>query len=152
MRHPVSTLEWSCGGQALGGPVKRDVVKAAVLPATPEHANPGAGQHADRMGMMAAASPRGGVDCRRPGRGMARVVGETGERLPEALVTRPAEGDAAVLAGFAGDGRDTPLGGRLLVGGKAAAIIPELSQDLSGGHPAATRERLQEGPIRVFRP
>src|SRR2546427_6651461 len=105
VRHPVSTLEWSCGGHALGGPVKRDVVKAAVLPATPEHANPGAGQDADRMRMMAAPSARGGVDCRRLGRGMARMVGETGERLPEALVARPAKADGAVLAGFVGDGR-----------------------------------------------
>src|SRR5437773_1314471 len=105
MRHPVSTLEWSCGGHALGGPVKREVVRAAVLPAAPQHAHPRAGQDADRVGMMAAPSARGGVDRRRPGRGMAGVVGETGERLAEAFVARPAKGDAAVLAGFTGEGR-----------------------------------------------
>src|SRR3989441_235497 len=92
--------------------------------------------------MMAAPSARGGVERRRPGRGMAGVVGETGERLAEAFVARPAKGDAAVLAGFTGDGRDASLGGQLLVGGKTAAVIPELSEDLSGVHPAAAREQI----------
>src|SRR2546428_850596 len=145
MKHPVSTLDESCGGPALGGVVERDVVRTAVLPAAPEHATPCAGQDAEGVGMMAAPPPGGGVDRRCPRRGMARVVGEAGERLPEAFVARPANGDTAVFAGFANDRRDAALGGQLLVGGKAAAIIPELGQALSGVHGAATREGLQKG-------
>ena len=98
MKHPVSTLDESCGGPALGGVVERDVVRTAVLPAAPEHAKPCAGQDADGVGMMAAPPPGRGVDRRRPRRGMARVVGEAGERLPEAFVARPAKGDAAAEA------------------------------------------------------
>src|SRR3989442_2399322 len=142
MRHPVSTLEWSCGGHALGGPVKREVVRAAVLPAAPQHAHPRARQDADRVGMMAAPSARGGVDRRRPGRGMAGVVGETGERLAEAVVSRPAKGAAAVLAGFTGDRRDGSLRRPLLVGGKKAALIPEISTGLIGGYTAPAPERM----------
>src|SRR3989304_9260837 len=113
MRHPVSTLELSCGGHARGGTVKHDVVGTAVLPAAPQDANPRSGQDADRMGMVAAPPAGGGVDCRGPGRGVARVVGEGGECLTEAFVARPAKGNAAVLTGFMGDGRDASLGRQL---------------------------------------
>src|SRR5438309_4853156 len=99
-RHPVSTLELLCGGQTLGGTVPRDVVGAAVLPAAPQDAHPGAGQDADRMRMIAPPPARGGVDRLRPRRGMTRVVGEGGEGLPQALITGPAKTNGAVLAGF----------------------------------------------------
>src|SRR5216684_3517615 len=151
VRHPVSTLMWLRGGHALGGPVKGDVVGAAILPAAPQDTNPGAGQDADGMRMITATPTGGGVDRRRPGRGMARVVGESSERLAQALVARPAKGDLAVLAGFAGDGRDAPLGGQLLVGGEAGAILPELGQDLGRVDPPAAWERLEEGAIGVLR-
>src|SRR2546429_3254883 len=144
VRHPVSTREWSCGGHALGGTVKGDVVRTAILPAAPQDAHPRAGQDADRMGMIAAPAPRVGIGGPRPGRGMARVVGEGRERLPQAFVAGPAEADGAVLAGFAGDGRDARLSRELLVGGEAGAIIAELGQDLSGGHAVAARQGLQE--------
>src|SRR5436853_2656818 len=150
VRHPVSTLMWLRGGAALGGPVKGDVVGAAILPTAPQDAHPGAGQDADGMRMSTATPAGGGVDRRRPGRGVARVVGEGGERLAQALVARPAKGDLAVLAGFAGDGRDAPLGGLLLVGGEAGAILAELGQDLGGVDPPAAWERLEEGPIGVL--
>src|SRR2546425_8288458 len=101
--------------------------------------------------MMAAPPTCGGVDRRRPGRGVARVVGEGGECLTEAFVARPAKADGAVLAGFMGDGRDASLGRQLLVGGKAGAVIPELGQDLGGVYAAAARQRLQEGAVGVLR-
>src|SRR2546427_11757299 len=108
MRHPVSTLEWSCGGHALGGPVKREVVRAAVLPAAPQHAHPRAGQDADRVGMMAAPSARGGVDRRRPGRGMAGGGGGTGGRRGGGVGARPAKGGGAGLGGLSGGGGGAP--------------------------------------------
>src|SRR5947208_16338325 len=96
MRHPVSTLEWSCGGYALGGPVKREVVRAAVLPAAPQPAHPRAGQEADRVGMMAAPSARGDVDRRRPRRGKAGGVGPPRERPAVAM-----DGGQAIIAAAA---------------------------------------------------
>lgn len=44
MRHPVSTLTASRGGDRLRGAMSGDVVRGTVLPAAPEDSHPRAGQ------------------------------------------------------------------------------------------------------------
>lgn len=53
----------------------------------------------------------------RPRRAVTGVVGEAGDGATQALVAGPAEGDPALLAGGAGDGRDPRLRRRADRGG-----------------------------------
>ena len=124
-----------------------DVVGTAVLPATPEHTDPGAGQDPDGVGMITAAGPGARIDGGGPRRGMAGVVGEGGQGLAEALVAGPAEHDGAVFAGGAGDGGDAGFGGELVGGREAGAIVAELGEDLGGVDRPTAREALDERAI-----
>src|SRR4029453_8251107 len=58
------------------------VVGDAVLPDAPEHPDPGAGQDAHGVGVVAGALDRLGIDRGRPGGGVAGVIGEVEQRRP----------------------------------------------------------------------
>src|SRR5262245_9818059 len=129
MRHPVSTLPVS-GGGTRRGPMVCDVVGLAILPAPPDKAQPGAGQDSDGVGMIAAARAGAGIDGGRPRRGVSGIIGERGDGLAEALVTRPPEDDPAVFARGASDGGGARFGRQLFGGRKARAIIAKLGEEL----------------------
>ena len=129
------------GGVRLRAPVSARVVGDAVGPGAPEDARPGAGQDADRVGVIAAAGAGAPVDVGGPGALAAGVVGHAGERSTQALVAGPAPADASGLAALIGDGNDAGLGGELVLGREARAHVAELGQDLGGAHPAGPGER-----------
>ena len=151
MRHPVSTIATSRRRDGLCGAVAGDVVGRAILPAAPEDAGPRAGEDADRVRMATASGPSALVDEGGPPGGVTRIVGEGGEGPAQALVTGPAEDDRVVLAGGLGDGGQAGLGGELVVGGEASAIVAELGQDLRGVDGATARQALHEPTIRMLR-
>src|ERR671916_566392 len=76
-RQPVSTRLWS--GVPRGGGMELRVVGLPIHPSPPEDADPRPGEDADGMGVVAPSLPRPVVDGRRPGGGVARVVGEAGD-------------------------------------------------------------------------
>src|SRR3989337_1808192 len=76
------------------------------------------------------------VDVRGPGRGVARVVGERREGETQALVARPSEADAAVLARFVRDRGDPGLSSELFLRGEAQPVIAERGEDLGGVDPS----------------
>ena len=81
------------------------------------------------------------IDVCRPGVGMARLIGEAGERAAQAVVAGEAKDHAAMFAGFVGDGGDTGLGGELRFGREAFTNAAELGEDLSGADAAGARKR-----------
>ena len=89
-------------GESGGGTVAGGVVGDSVLPAAPYDPDPGAGEDADGVGVVAASGPGAPVDVGDPGALMAGVVGEGAHGSPEAFVARPAEVDRFVLAGLFG--------------------------------------------------
>jgi len=142
-RHPVSTLVGELGrGAVLGG-----VVGGMGLPGLPEDADPGAGEDADGVGVVAAALAGLGVDVCCPGRGVAGVVGEAGDRPAQTAVAGPAEDDPAALAGGVGDRADAGLGGELIVGREAFADVTQLGQDLGRAEASGAREGHDDAAV-----
>ena len=70
------------GEQALQAVVAGRVVGDAVVPAFPDHIEPGAGEDPDRVGVVFAAGDRVVVDLGGPGAGVAGAVGEDGLWAP----------------------------------------------------------------------
>ena len=70
------------GDVALQRAVSRGVVGAAVLPALPHDAAPGASEGADRAGVFVAALSRLGVEGAGPGVPVAGAVRQPAERYP----------------------------------------------------------------------
>src|SRR5204862_6650980 len=150
MRHPVSTIARSGGGERLRGAMSADVVWGAVLPAAPENAGPRASEDPDRVLMATPTRTRALIHEGRPPRGVAGIIGEGRDGTAQALVARPAKHDGAVLAGGMRDGRQAGLGRELFVGGEARAIIPEVGQDLRRVDSAAAGQALHERAIGVL--
>src|SRR5690606_32512109 len=106
MSSPVSSccllilLDQSLKGSVFGG-----VVGDAVLPAVPDHIQPGAGEDPGGVWMVFAASDCLVIQPGRPWVGPTGVGGEVADRIAQLLVDRPAKADALVLAGLAGRGR-----------------------------------------------
>src|SRR5512144_2761214 len=92
---------WS--GERCGVAVAGGVVGLVVDPAAVDDADPGAGEHADRVRVVVAAVAGPLVDLGGPGAGVPAVVGEGGDGGAEALVAGPPEVHGAVFAGLAGD-------------------------------------------------
>lgn len=151
MRHPVSTLATSGGSERLSGAMAADVVECVVLPAAPEHTDPGASDDANSMGMSASTSASALVDERGPARGVTGVIGESRQRSPEAFVACPSKHDGAVLARSVRDGRQAGFGGELCVGGEPGAVITELGEDLRRVDRATTRKTLHEATVGMLR-
>jgi hypothetical protein len=93
------------GEQALEAAVAGGVVGGAVVPAFPDHIQPGAGEDPDRVGVVFPAGYRGVVGLGGPGAGVAGAVGEVTDPIAQLLADGPAEGDGLVLAGLAGGRR-----------------------------------------------
>ena len=152
MRHPVSTIARSGGGERLRSAMPRDVVGRAILPAAPEDAGPRAGENADRMLMPTATRAGALIDEGRPARGMTGVIGEGREGAAQALVAGPAEDHGPVLTGRAGDGGGAGLRGQLFGGGEAGTVIAEFGEELGRIDLPTPRQALDERPARdLFR-
>ena len=161
MSSPVSTLRGRnhskrggclsrgglCGGvlggeQALQGAVPGGVAGGAVVPAFPDHIQPGPGQDPHRQGVVFAPGDRVVVEVGGPGAGVAGAVGEVADRVAELVADGPAEGDGLVLAGLAVDGaaparqisawgpgnfaRQSPIS----VSRRAARMVPERGSEV----------------------
>jgi hypothetical protein len=148
MRHPVST-PWTSGGGKSRGPMARDVVGLAILPAPPDDAQPGAGQDADGVGVITPARAGAGVDAGGPRRGVPGVIGERRDDLAEAIVARPAKDHRPVLAGRTSDGDGPGFGGQLFRGGEAGAVIAELGEELGRIDLATPRQALDQRADRM---
>jgi hypothetical protein len=68
------------GEQALEAAVAGGVVGDAVVPAFPDHIQPG--EDPDRVGVVFSAGDRGVADLGGPGAGVAGTVGEVADRIP----------------------------------------------------------------------
>lgn len=88
------------------------VISGAVLPAVPDHEEPGAGDDADCVRVVVAAGDGAAVEIGSPGVGADRVAGEVADGIAELLVGGPAEADGAVLAGLASAGSDASEAGQ----------------------------------------
>src|SRR2546430_10944922 len=95
MRHPVSTIARSGGGERLRGAMSADVVWGAVLPAAPENAGPRASEDPDRVLMATPTRTRALIHEGRPPRGVAGIIGEGRDGQAQGLVARPAKHDGA---------------------------------------------------------
>src|SRR5664279_1103170 len=78
------------------------VVDGVVLPAAPDDVDPGAGQDADGVLVVAFPGEGFGVEVGGPGVVETGVAGEITERIAELLVGSPAEGHCFDLAGLPG--------------------------------------------------
>src|SRR5664279_426179 len=82
----------------LSGAVASELVRHAVLPATPHDPAPGTSERADRALMVMPSGDRPGVHRLRPGVPVAGAVSKRAERVTQPLVARPAEVRDLVLA------------------------------------------------------
>ena len=125
----------------MGACVERWVKGCAVGPGAPDDAQPSACQDADRVRVVAAPSAGDDVDAAGPIVGMPRVVGQTSDRLAQAVIASPAEGYAVSLAGLVGHGYRAGLSSERVEGGKALAHVAQLGQDLCGADVTGAREK-----------
>src|SRR6516164_7977280 len=95
------------------------VVWGVGVPAGPDHAQPGAGEDADRVGVAAAAGACVVVDAFGPGACVSGVVGEEHEGFAGLGVGRVAEADGSLLAASFRDRAGAAERGGLLGGGGA---------------------------------
>jgi len=76
---------WPNQGTAFGsdgthrGEMRGGLTGRFILPGAPEHADPGSGEDADGVGMIASARVCAAIDGFCPGGGVARIVGEAGD-------------------------------------------------------------------------
>ena len=92
---PVSSL---LGDESLIAAVAGGVVGSVVLPAAPDHSEPGPGQDADGVGVAMAAGSGLLVEVGCPGVVVAGVTSEVHDRSAKLLVAGKAEHDLLVLA------------------------------------------------------
>jgi hypothetical protein len=85
------------GDESLTAAVSGGVVGRVVLPAAPDHAEPGPGQDADGVGVAMAAGSGLLVDVSSPGVVVAGVTGKVHDRGAE-LLAGEAEYDLLVFA------------------------------------------------------
>ena len=123
-----------------GGFVLLGGIYCSVGPGTPEDSDPGAGEDAGRMRVIAAAGSGAFVDLGGPGGAVPGVVCEARNGLSEAVVAGPAEDDAAAFGGLVGDRADTGFGGELVLGLEAFADVAEFGEDLCRADPPGARE------------
>jgi hypothetical protein len=98
---PVSSL---LGDESLIAAVEGRIVGSVVLPAAPDHLEPGPGQDADGVGVAMAAGSGLLVDVSCPRVVVAGVTGKVHDRSAELLVAGKAEHDLLVLADRRVDG------------------------------------------------
>lgn len=74
----------------------------SVLPAAPDDVEPGAGEDADRVGVVVSSGDGAVVHVGGPGVGVSAVAGEVGDGVAELFVCGPTESDVFDFAGLAG--------------------------------------------------
>lgn len=144
VRQPVSTY-------GFGHAVQDRIVWPSVLPGAPENTQPGAAEDADCVGMPTSSAACAGVDSRGPSAGVAGVVRKAGQRGAQASVAGPSERDPAGLAGLSGDRGKAGIGGKLIGGQIAGAILAQLSQNLTGAELTCPREAHEDLTILAGR-
>ena len=85
-------------GDLKTGAMERRIEGDAVLPASPNDAQPSSGEDADGVWVPASAVDGSFVDVGSPGIGQAAAIGEIHDRDAELLVARPSERGPLVLA------------------------------------------------------
>jgi len=150
MSSPVS----SCGSlilveQGLECFVAGGVVGGFVLPAVPDHEEPGAGEDADGVGVVVASGAGAVVEVGGPGTGAAGVAGEVGDGVAELFVAGPAEADGAYFAGLAGGGRGAGEACEGLGGGEAGAAVADLGEQAGGADGAGAGQRGEDVRVGV---
>jgi hypothetical protein len=99
------------------------------------------------MRMPASSGARSGVEVGGPGEGVAGVVREAGEGVAQASVAGPAEADGAGLPRPAGDGGKASVGGGLVGGEVARAILAEFGEDRGGADLSGAREAHEDTAV-----
>src|SRR5215217_4334046 len=112
--------------EALKTSVASWIVGHPVLPHPKDYPHPCTPQDADSVGVIAASFPCSSVDVLRPPVVMARALGQSRQRFPQALVARPAEPSHLALAGLDGYRAHACVGGHSLVGRVALPSVPDL--------------------------
>src|SRR5262245_49177046 len=135
--------------ERLKGAMPGRVVGHAVLPAMPDHEEPGAGQDADRVRVVVAASDGSAVKVGGPGVGTAGVAGEVADGVAELLVGSPAEADGAVLTRLASAGRDAGEAGQGLRRREAGTAVADLGQQARGADAAGAGQAGEDVAVGV---
>ncbi len=135
--------------QGLEPSVAGGVVGDAVLPAVPDHEEPGAGEDADGVGVVVAAGAGPVVDVGGPGAGLAGVAGEVGDGVAELFVAGPAEGDGSHFAGLAGGGRCASQACEGLGAGEAGAAVADLGEQACGPDSSGAGQRGEDVRVGV---
>ena len=128
-----------------------EIVGLVVLPGTPEHAQPGAGEDADGVTIVASTVASTPVEGRRLSRGMSRVVDETGDGSTQASIAGPSEDHAAAFTALFSDRGATSLLGEGIGGGKTFAHAAKFGGDLRGTDVSGTWERHDDASFRRVR-
>lgn len=115
-----------------------------ILPSTPEHSCPRAGQDTGGVRVIGTTLSRPAIDRCCPRRGTPGVVGEGGQCQTEPSVAGPARMDSARLTRLVGDRRDAGLRSELLLARIAAAILTELGEDFRCVDASGPRKRHHE--------
>src|SRR3954471_19741044 len=134
---------------ALEGVVAVGVVGDAVVPGTPDHVDPGAGQDSDRLRMIVAAGDGALVEVGGPGVGVTGVGGEVADGVAQLLVRGPAEADGLDPARLAGGGGDPGQAGQGVGGGEAAAGVADLGEQTGGAHGARAGQAGEDVTVGV---
>jgi hypothetical protein len=122
-------------------------VGSVFPPAFPDDAGPGAGQDADRVGVIAAALERPPVHIGCPDRALSRVVGKTRQGLAQFVIAGPPEGHRTMLSRRVGNRRNAGERSEVFGGLKSFAIATKLRGNHRRGDTAASGKALQD--IRI---
>ena len=150
MRLPVSAWLWRSGVEGARGGVFSWVVGDGVGPGAPEDSDPGAGEDAHGVGVIAAARAGAFVDVCGPLRGVSGIVGEACDGRAQALVAGPAPADAAGFSAGVSDRRDAGLGGELVFALEAGAHVAELGRNLGRADFSRAREAHDDASFGQF--
>ena len=146
MRRPVSTPFGNFDGEVLlEAVVAGGVVGDAVLPAAPHDSAPGASDGSDCAWVVVPATAGAGVSVFGPGVPFAGCVGEGRGGVSESVIAAVSEARDFLASGFDRDGRHAGVGGEVLGGGVAGAVVADLGQEGRGAdHAVGVLEERQE--------
>jgi hypothetical protein len=134
--------------QCLEGAMFGGVVGGSVLPAVPDDVEPGAGEDADRVGVVVAAGDRAAIEVSGTGVGVSAVAGEVGDSVAELFVCGPTESDVFDFTGLASGGGDSGQACQRFRGGEPGAAVPNLGEQ-TGRAGARARQRGEDLRVRV---
>ncbi len=145
-----SPRPWYAGsGCGHEGAVFSGVVVHSVLPAFPDHVQPGSCEDADGVGVVVPAGSCAVVQVGGPGVGASRVGGEVGDSVAQLLVAGPAEPDCADLAALSGRGCRSGKAAQGFGGGEARAAVADLGQQSGGAYASGAGQRGEDVRVGV---